>query len=162
MIIVLTLFLNCIGDGMTDGQRKWYASLKPNQPTVKELKFADSLKTLKYSKIKYTIPVRGQMAYGFSSYYISLECPYLMTFYNKDSIKKVNLQIATELYSKVIADSILYDILDVNVIFHLKSKDLQSKNIELRKQYRKKILEQYSGFKIIQVDDTTYQRVKLK
>ncbi len=115
---LLIIFMSsCIGDGLTNSQRKFLENLKDPIPTQKEMAYAKLLKTKKYSEINFQIPISGVVAKGQSTYIIEMNCPFIVTKDNKDSVADAATDIARELYCEVIEDSTISEFGELIVEF---------------------------------------------
>lgn len=142
-----------------------FSNFKPEEPlnptpNKKEQNIKDSLQKLGYSNINFDIPYVGLSPYGQSIYYFQLNFPLITTKnINLDSIIMINRNIAFDLYANAIADSIMYDIESLRVIFIIRKKN-ENGYSSINKNYSKKMLIDSTGIQIIK-SHNKYERLNL-
>jgi hypothetical protein len=162
ILMISLLTTGCMGDGTTPSQRYYLDHLKPNKPTAKELNFAKSLVKQGYSEIDFDIPIIGEVGVGASIYTIEMNCPFVLTEQNKDSVIGVTKEIANELYTKVIEDSTIYEFGDVDITFNLHYKTpTTSRFVSFYRMYPKTTLEEWGGFKVVKDGKGGFKRDSL-
>jgi hypothetical protein len=142
-----------------------FSNFKPDEPSnpkpnKKEQNIKDSLQKLGYSNINFEIPYVGLSPYGQSIYYFQLNFPIITSKnINLDSIIMLNRNIAFDLYAHAIADSIIYDLESIKIIFILRTKNKKGYS-SINKNYEKKMLIDSTGIKIIKTHNK-YERLNL-
>lgn len=157
--VIATLLHSCIGDGMTETEREFYADIY--NISFKEKKFKASLRKLGYKEIKIVSPSYIIDDPNSGDYRLKLECPFDLTFKNKDSIQNIADSLADVLYSKVISDSVLYVCQVVSIKLNVRQNDTKIENAFPLQYYAKRELEERNGFKVIEVRDGVFKRIKV-
>ncbi len=157
---IVVFITSCIGDGKTASQREYLKNLKDNPLTNKELNFQDSLKKMNYTNIKFDAPIIGYVCQGCSSYIVQMDCPFDLLEKNKDSVRQINLDMAKFLYSSVIEDSIIYDFGEIRIEYNVAKSEIKDSKKYLEGSYSKGLLEKTAGFKVIESNKGTFERVK--
>lgn len=156
VLLLIPLLNNC---GMPDGQKKYLESLKPAQPSPKELKYIEKLEKAGYFNIEMHIPIPGLHAK--SSYDLDLGCHFNATQKNKDSIERAGKEIANELYGSIIADSILFGCSEIEVKFYVPKSEMNPFLNMVIVENPIESLQQRNHFRVVQISERKYKREKL-
>lgn len=157
----IMLLQSCMGNGTTREQQEYLDNLVDPIPTIKEDNFVNSLKDMGYFNVTLDIPIVGLVGKGSSSYIISMDCPFNLTETNKDSVIQANVDIAHELYTKVIEDSIIVEFGELNVEFTVEHSDIKKWHHILVRTYAKSTLEGWGSFKVVEDGNGKFKRVAI-
>ncbi len=148
-LIFILLFLintNCDFNKKSD----YHKAKKQNIPK-KLTQFIDSLKNNKIILVDLNIPEIGYTTYGESTFIINFKVE--QPGYNcKDSLKKLNERIASELYSRISEDTTLFDVKEIIT-------ETNTSKINLKNEFSKKQLEFLTGIKVIKLDENHYKKI---
>jgi hypothetical protein len=161
LIIAVFLLTGCYES--TQESSDWVNSFKPKEYTQKEKGFISKLESKGFFNVKINNPHIGIVASGLSSYELimySSNCCY--DYRMSDSLHNLSGNIAKELYSKVIEDSILYDIGRMRMHIYIQSKKSDTLYFDFRKTFEKKNLETETGLRVIKNGSNSYKRVGVK
>ena len=160
IIALMTTFLySCIGDGMTDMQSEFYSHT--HKISNKEQKLMADLEKLGYKEIKITSPSYEIDDKNSAYYFFKLKCPFEQTLNNRDSIRNIADSLADILYSSVISDSVLDVCQVISVSFIVRKSNKNNNTKFLSYDFSKKDLEKRNGFKVIEVRDGVFKRIKV-
>lgn len=149
--------------GCRSNQREYLDSLKSPDLTRKEEIFIKKLESEGFYNLKIEVPIIGYSAYGSSTYYIWMTTPFNLTNLNIDSVASVRQSIAKEMYRSVIADSVIYDCREIDIIFNYPNREVNPYKYEqLSGDIFKDSLEQWCGFQVVKDRKGGYKRVPLK
>lgn len=159
-VLVAIVLHSCIGDGMTDTQREFFANA--HKRSAKEKRFMADLRTSGYKEISIKSPSYKIDDPNSGDYNLKLECPFDFTLKNKDSIQNISDSLADVLYTKVISDSVLYVCQVVSIKLNVRKNYTKIKDAFPLQYYAKRELEVRNGFKVIEVRDGVFKRVSEK
>jgi hypothetical protein len=157
-IFLLVTLASCLNNGQCDD----CGQIPMPKPSQKELAYIDTLKERGLKNIKLIIPLIGEYGYGRNYYAMELDCPFELKHQNTDSIIAVRNEIADELYSNIIEDSIIMDCYEIDLRFNFQKKEFDPyKNDNLTDGIKISVLEKRNGFRVVKVGKNKFKRVHI-
>jgi hypothetical protein len=160
LIYLLTFILfGCIpSGGMSEEEINYLKKFKPYPYTEKEKDYILELKNKGLHNIKIMSPYNCLH----KSYQIYCDSDSYYDFRKGDSIVHLSREIAKDLYSKTLEDSVIVRINYIQVQINFKSKKNKKNIVEFWRIYKKSWLEKELGFRVKDYGEDYYARIWLR
>lgn len=158
---IIILVSGCLDNGTTTQQRKYLENLQSTSLTNAEVSYLNSLERKGYKDINVHVPISGYKCQGCSSYILKMKAPFSLTKDNKDSIIALSNDIALDLYSSVIEDSIIIELGMIRIEFSVLKSEIESWHYILVREHKKKDLAKAANFKVMEIDKGVFIRKKI-
>ena len=132
------------------------------RPSIKEKSYIKKLRESGFYEVKFRIPAIGYAPQGKDNYQVTLGVDGSLEESNIDSFNIIRKNIAIELYSSVVEDSIIYHLSSIFIIFNYNRTNINPYHNENWDEFVEiDSLQKWCGFKVIKVNENKYKRVKI-